>query len=96
MSIIHTIIDIASTLPMNDYDVPAEAPPGSDGFLRLLGAAKWISTWVAVIALIIFGGFIGFKMSRGNGEVELGKFGVILIGAIIISGAASLIGWIQG
>lgn len=95
---LHELLHIVATLPLDD-PIPnpgPAAPPGLSGPAGLLiGAAKWGGLVLCVIALIVAGAILGFRMRRGEAGEHFTAIMGALIGAAIITGAVSLIGWIN-
>ncbi|MGO3649997.1 hypothetical protein [Agrococcus casei] len=69
-------------------------PPGSEGILAILGWAKWVALAVCVAGLIIAGAMLAINSRRGEGGEIAGRVVAALIGVIIISAAAALVGFL--
>ena len=69
-------------------------PPGSEGILAILGWAKWVALAVCVAGLIIAGALLAINSRRGEGGEIAGRVVAALIGVIIISAAAALVGFL--
>ena len=70
------------------------APPGSGGFISIMGWAKWVALAVCVLGLIAAGALMAIQSRRGEGGEHVGKIGMALGGVIIISAAAALVGFL--
>ncbi|RCV50308.1 hypothetical protein [Marinitenerispora sediminis] len=71
-----------------------EAPPGSEGFIAILGWAKWVALGICVLGLMIAGATMAIQSRRGEGGEHMGKIGMVLAGVIIISAATSLVSFL--
>lgn len=72
----------------------ADAPPGSSGFLQIMGWGKWVALAICVLALISAGSMMALQLRRGEGGEHVGKIAMVLVAVIIISAAASLVGFL--
>ena len=96
MSTIDLITTFAMSLPTLIPDPDPIAPPGvGGGISAIIGIAKWGGLIVAVLALISLGAVVGINARRGEGGEHVQKFVVILLGVLIISGAVSIISFIN-
>ena len=59
--------------------------------LTILSYITWIGLAIAVISAIALGAMVALKMRRGEGMQAVGKFGLIMGGVILVSGASSLV-----
>lgn len=66
-------------------------PPGSGSFEQILSYVAYTGLIIAVLSLIALAVMMGVRRRRGEGEAMLGRFGIILIAAILISGASALV-----
>ncbi len=74
---------------------PAPAqPPGTEGLTAILGWVKWVALTVCVIGLIVAGALMAVQSRRGEGGEHVGKIGMALGGVVVISAAASLVGFL--
>lgn len=71
-------------------------PPGTEAITTILGWAKWIGLAVCILGLIGAGAVMAVQSRRGEGGEHAGRIGWALGGAIIISAAVSLIGFVSG
>lgn len=71
-------------------------PPGTEGFTSIMAWVKWIALAVCVIGLIAVGAMMAIQGRRGEGGELAGKIGMALGGVVLISGAASLVGFLMG
>jgi hypothetical protein len=70
------------------------APPGSEGFITLMGWGKWAALGICIMSLIGAGVMMGFGNRHGDGGEHAARLGRILGGVIIISAAFSLVGFL--
>jgi type IV secretory pathway VirB2 component (pilin) len=68
-------------------------PPGAEQFQQVMGWVKWVALGVAIIGIMIIGAKLAINSRRGEGGAELGSLGTAMAGVIVISGAASLVGF---
>ncbi|WP_379871845.1 hypothetical protein [Marinactinospora rubrisoli] len=71
-----------------------QAPPGSEGFIAILGWAKWVALGICVLGLMVAGATMAIQSRRGEGGEHMGKIGMVLAGVIIISAATSLVSFL--
>ena len=84
-------------LVLNLPDCPApQAPPGSEKFMTLIGLGKWIALIICVFAIILGAALWAIHARRGEDSDGINKVGIALIAVIIISFAASVVGWLGG
>ena len=69
-------------------------PPGFEKFQQVMGWVKWLALGVAVIGIMIIGAKLAIESRRGEGGAHLGALGTAMAGVIVISGAASLVGFL--
>ncbi|WP_156475771.1 hypothetical protein [Pseudoclavibacter helvolus] len=87
--------DYAATVaPLGIPDSPPIQPPGTEGVTTIMGWVKWVGLAVCVLGLIAAGTMMAINSRRGEGGEHAGKIGMALGGVIIISAAASLIGFL--
>jgi hypothetical protein len=100
MSTLHSVItttsDLLATLPGKIPDPTPVQPPGTEGFTTIMGWAKWIALAVCIIGLIAAGALMAIQSRRGEGGEHVGKIGMALGGAIVISAASALVGFLAG
>lgn len=82
---------IATAVP----DPAPVQPPGTEGFTALMGWAKWVALAVCILGLIAAGALMAVQSRRGEGGEHVGKIGMALGGVIVISAAASLVGFLM-
>lgn len=70
------------------------APPGFGKFTDVMGWVKWVALGVAVIGIMVIGAKLAIGSQRGEGGQHLGALGQSMVGVIVISGAASLVGFL--
>lgn len=68
-------------------------PPGAEKFQEVMGWVKWVALGVAVIGIMIIGAKLAIESRRGEGGAHLGSLGTAMAGVIVISAAASLVGF---
>jgi hypothetical protein len=81
-------------LPLQLPDVNPSAPPGTEGFTAIMGWAKWIALAVCILGLMAAGAMMAIQSRRGEGGEHVGKIGMALAGVIVISAAATLVGFL--
>lgn len=85
------LLPLDGTIP----DPAPEAPPGfADPVSNIIAAAKWGGLVVLVLGILITAATIWTDSHRGTNYMS--KFGLILVGVILISGAVGLVGWVMG
>ena len=89
-SLSSTALGIVSAVP----DPAPVQPPGTDGLSTILGWAKWVALAVCVLGLITAGALMAIQSRRGEGGEHVGKIGMALGGVVVISAAASLVGFL--
>lgn len=94
-----TILTEASTqaLSLLPLEVPSPKPiqpPGTEGFTTILGWAKWVALAICILGLFMAGALMAVQSRRGEGGEHAGKIGMALGGVIVISAAASLVGFL--
>ncbi len=71
-------------------------PPGTEGFLSIMGWGKWVALAVCILGLMAAGAMMGIQSRRGEGGEHVGKIGMALGGVIVISAAATIVGFLSG
>jgi hypothetical protein len=66
-------------------------PPQAAVVTTLLGWTAWVSAGIAVVSLIVAGVMMAARRRHGDGETHLGRIGVILGSAVLISAASALV-----
>ena len=69
-------------------------PPGTEGFTTVMGWAKWIALAMCVLGLFAAGALMALHSRRGEGGEHVGKIAMALGGVVVISAAASLVGFL--
>lgn len=90
MNLLATVTVLAAAVP----DPDTTQPPGFDGVLSILGWAKWAALAVCVVALIAVGALMAIPSRRSEGGEHAGNVGKVLLGVVVISAAASLVGFL--
>lgn len=105
MLLLDALTQVVGLVPLEGFgliplDVPnpggGTAPPGSDGFIKIMGWAKWAGFGLTVVALIVAGALMGWGRSHGEGQEHGTRIGRVLIGVAIIAGAFSLVSALAG
>lgn len=89
------LLDLITALPL---DVPnpgsGTAPPGFGKITDIMGWGKYVALAILVMALI----FAGVRMASGNRRGEGGEhaasIGWVLGGVLVVSAAASIVGFL--
>ena len=81
-------------IPLDTPDPAPVQPPGTDGFVTIMGWVKWVALAVCIIGLIVAGAMMAVQSRRGEGGEHVGKIGMALAGVIVISAAATLVGFL--
>lgn len=80
------------------FEVPdpgdGEQPPGFDKFTDVMGWVKYVALGALVLALIGAGVMMAINQRRGEGGEDAGRILKVLIGAMIVSAAVSVIGFL--
>lgn len=72
--------------------IPAgSAPPSAAGLVTALGYVTWIGLAIAAISMVWLGVLIAASLRRGEGALNVGRFGLLLGGVVLIAGAGSLV-----
>lgn len=83
-----------ATAIMSLPDPDAVQPPGTDGFISIMGWLKWVALALCIIGLIVAGALMAVNQRRGEGGEHASRIGFALAGVIIISAAAALVGFL--
>lgn len=84
----------AAVLPAQIPNPNPVQPPGTGKFLDVMGWVKWVALAATIIGLMIAGGMMALNSRRGEGGEHAGKIGAALMGVIVISAAAALVGFL--
>lgn len=80
------------------FEVPdpgdGKQPPGFDKFTDVMGWVKYVALGALVLALIGAGVMMAINQRRGEGGEDAGRILKVLIGAMIVSAAVSVIGFL--
>lgn len=90
LDVIDPAVQLASQVPNPSSD----QPPGFEGVTDILGWIKWGALAVCVAGLMIGGAMLAIGSRRGEGSEHAGRIGMVLVAVIIISAAASLVGFL--
>lgn len=95
MHILATATQSAAHLIQAVPNPDAIQPPGTEGFTAIMGWVKWVALAICVIGLIVAGAMMAVQSRRGEGGEHAGKIGMALGGVVVISAAASLVGFLM-
>src|SRR4051794_1771886 len=97
MSLLASVVDALSTIPLAIPDPDPAPPPGFEGPVGILfGWLKWGGLAIAVAGVMIIGGKMAINIRRGEAAGELGQLLFVALGCILIDAAASLVGFLSG
>lgn len=96
MTVVQAIVTAIILFPMQVPNPEPVQPPGTSGFVTIMGWAKWVALAVCILGLIAAGALMAIQSRRGEGGEHVGKIGMALGGVIVISAAASLVGFLVG
>jgi len=88
--------DLIVALPLQIPNPDPVQPPGTEGLTAIMGWAKWVALAICILGLIAAGAMMSINSRRGEGGEHVGKIGMALGGVIVISAAASLVGFLMG
>ncbi|CEG87471.1 Hypothetical membrane protein [Propionibacterium freudenreichii] len=88
------VTHIVALLPLQVPNPAPVQPPGTQGFTSIMGWAKWVALAVCILGLFSAGALMAIQSRRGEGGEHVGKIGMALGGVIVISAAASLVGFL--
>lgn len=84
-------------IPMQVPDAGANKPGGlGQGLENIIGFAKWVGLGICVLGLVAAGAMMAINSRRGEGGEHVGRIGMALGGVIVISAAATLVGFVFG
>jgi len=95
VQILATVANVAAQLFGAVPNPDPIQPPGTEGFTAIMGWVKWVALAVCVIGLIVAGAMMAVQSRRGEGGEHVGKIGMALGGVVVISAAASLVGFLM-
>ncbi|WP_432246245.1 hypothetical protein ACRB8A_20235 (plasmid) [Arthrobacter sp. G.S.26] len=84
----NNFVAIAASVIPNPTPV---VPPEARGLLTVLNWASGIGLVLGVLGIIIVGIGMVIQLQRGEGAQAIGKLGWVLLGCIIITGAAGIV-----
>lgn len=90
LTTVATAGDLFAAVP----DPNSVQPPGTEGFNTIMGWGKWAALAVCILGLFAAGALMAIQSRRGEGGEHVGKIGMALGGVIVISAAASLVGFL--
>lgn len=96
MGILSAVTVAATQVITSIPDPDAVQPPGTEGFTAILGWVKWVALAVCLAAIMGAGALMSVNSRRGEGGEHVGKISMALGGVVIISAAASLVGFLAG
>lgn len=86
------VVDVVGVLPA--FDVPDSepvAPPGSGGFLAMIGVSKWIGFAIAIIGIVAVGVMFFINSRRGEAAEDTKSLMGAIVGVIIVASAAAIV-----
>ena len=95
-TVLNTVAELATILPADIPNPAPVQPPGTEGFITIMGWVKWIGFGLAGIAVILVGIQMFFNSRRGEGGEHAGKLGWVLGGIILIGAAAGIVSSLMG
>lgn len=97
MSLLASVLEALSTVPLAIPDPDPAPPPGFEGPVgTLFGWLKWGGLAIAVAGVMIIGGKMAINIRRGEAAGELGQLLFVALGVILVGAAASLVGFLSG
>lgn len=93
MSVLHIAVETLTNVITAIPEPGDGTPPGAEKFQEVMGWVKWIALGVAIIGVMIIGAKLAIESRRGEGGAALGSLGTAMAGVIVISAAASLVGF---
>jgi hypothetical protein len=85
---------LAVALPAEVPNPAPIQPPGTEGFVTIMGWAKWVCLSVCVLGLFAAGALMAVQSRRGEGGEHAGKIAMSLGGVVVISAAGALVGFL--
>lgn len=86
---IETILDTALNVAATIDQPSPKAPPGAERITIIASWVSWIVTFAAVIAFMVVGGTMMFQNQRGDGVSDASKRIAMILGGLIVAGAAA-------
>ena len=65
--------------------------PDSGGISTVLGYVVWVSLATCILSLFILGAVIATRLRAGEGIAAVGRIGLVLSAAVLVSGASALV-----
>lgn len=97
MSILHELVNAtthaALLVPALPNPDPVQ-PPGTDGFVTIMGWVKWVALAICILGLILAAAMMAINSRRGEGGEHAGRIGMVLAAVIIIGAAGTLVGFL--
>jgi hypothetical protein len=93
MGILSTVT-LATAQVLTVVDPAPIQPPGTEGLNLIMGWAKWVALAICVLGLIAAGAMMAINQRRGEGGEHTGRIGMALGGVVVISAAATLVGFL--
>lgn len=69
--------------------------PNSSGISTVLGYVMWVSLAVCILSLFILGAVIATRLRSGEGIAAVGRVGLVLAAAVLVSGSSALVAGIM-
>lgn len=97
LSVAGSLGDLVAAVPGDVTALPnpdPQAPPGTEGFVSIMGWARWVALAICILGLVAAGAMMAIQSRRGEGGEHVGKIGMALGGVIVISAAGALVGFL--
>lgn len=95
VTVVTAAADVVQAVGLDIPDPAAVKPPGFDGIDSIMGWAKWAALAVCIVALIGVGALMALPSRRSEGGEHAGNVGKVLMGVVVISAAAALVGFLS-
>lgn len=60
---------------------------------NFLGDVRWVCYAIVIVGVMGYGAKMGLAWQNG-GEVKIGQFAVVLLGAVVIAAAPNIVSWV--
>ncbi|WP_431838000.1 hypothetical protein [Cellulomonas sp. Y8] len=91
----NTALTVISGLVADLPNPDAVQPPGTEGFVSIMGWSKWVAGVVAIIGIMAIGAMMTVSNRRGEAGEHAGKIVGALTGVVLISAAWSIVGFLM-
>ena len=75
--------------------VAGSSAPDSSGISTVLGYVMWVSLAICILSLFILGAVIATRLRAGEGVAAVGRIGLVLAAAVLVSGSSALVAGIM-